>query len=725
MSFIPHAIATAMLSIIAVSALGGQNFPVAGSTVAGGDADLVCAATAEGTPRGVLDRVARNLGMDGAEQRVLRVRWSGHVVNDFQSDRSYEPFFSLFQAGDTYFDSQGGGLATRSRGGAYVGRELPATPFILLGGPWAAWALRDTLVRPAGNGADMRHTNPWAAVYDFIHAGEARLEGRCVYRDYPRIALTRAGIFGTERLLVDPKTMIPVGLVREEPHPLWGQVRVDFVWSNWNDVTGGGVYPFTAFRMVDGKPNIGVTATSVDLVPVDSAPSLTIPDTALRADTVPVRFARPTEPDTVRVNEHTYLLVNPMYTIAVTLLRDTVFVLDATTSEARARLDADWVKRLFPGQHPVVLVVTDLAWPHIGGVRYWVASGATVVSHRASRGFLRQVVDRRWTREPDVLEQSRSRVRFAFRPVSDSLVLAGGDLVLHAIDGIATEGALIGFLEDGAFLWASDYIQNSRQASGYMREVFRATRRVGIRPDNFAAQHVQLTPWSTVESLLEDELTTEATDRPDGGVLRTGSLTRTWSMSRNGQRANGGVRTQQLTRGTYQGRAAIFSVRVFETPQGAAIDSSIADAATLLPIRHVGVHTSRTMTLDFDGARVTGSYQLGTDAPRRIDQPMPTPPYDASLFDLVFAALPLAEGYHARLPFYVYEQGGAPLWYDARVAGTETVTLGDDSRVDTWIVDVSESAQARARLWVTKGEEREIVRSTQYIAPGMEYTLSR
>jgi hypothetical protein len=148
------------------------------------DPGLVCTATAEGTPGGVLERVARAIGIDGAEQRALRVRWSGHVVNDFQSDRSYEPFFSLFQAGDAYFDSQGGGLATRSRGGAYVGSELPSTPFILLGGPWPAWVLRDTLVRPAGNGADMRHTNPWAAVHDFIHAGEAQLEGRCVYRDY-------------------------------------------------------------------------------------------------------------------------------------------------------------------------------------------------------------------------------------------------------------------------------------------------------------------------------------------------------------------------------------------------------------------------------------------------------------------------------------------------------------------------------------------------------------
>ena len=74
--------------------------------------------------------------------------------------------------------------------------------------------------------------------------------------------------------------------------------------------------------------------------------------------------------------------------------------------------------------------------------------------------------------------------------------------MLHAIDGISTEGALMAFMGESRFLWASDYIQNTRQATGYAREVFRATRRTGVQPVNFAAEHVPLTPWSTVETLM-------------------------------------------------------------------------------------------------------------------------------------------------------------------------------------------------------------------------------
>ena len=122
------------------------------------------------------------------------------------------------------------------------------------------------------------------------------------------------------------------------------------------------------------------------------------------------------------------MLRNPGYQETLTLARDTVFVFDATQGEARARQDSAWIGKLFPGKHPIVVVVTDLAWPHVAGVRYWVAQGATIVSHRASRPFLERVVDRRWTDQPDLLERVRARgVRLKFRAVDDSLRLAGGD----------------------------------------------------------------------------------------------------------------------------------------------------------------------------------------------------------------------------------------------------------------------------------------------------------
>jgi hypothetical protein len=186
------------------------------------------------------------------------------------------------------------------------------------------------------------------------------------------------------------------------------------------------------------------------------------------------------------------------YNEVVVLERDTVFLLDATMSDARARQDSSWIARLFPGPHPVVVVVTDLAWPHIGGVRFWVARGATIVSHAINRSFLEQIVERRWTRNPDVLETVRATSRFRFRAVTDSASLAGGRLRVHAIDGIASEGALLAWHSPSGFLWAGDFIQDVSGPSLYATEVLRAVERLGLSPVRAAAEHVPPFDWRAV-----------------------------------------------------------------------------------------------------------------------------------------------------------------------------------------------------------------------------------
>ena len=123
----------------------------------------------------------------------------------------------------------------------------------------------------------------------------------------------------------------------------------------------------------------------------------------------------------------------------------------------------------------------------MAGVRYWVAEGATIVSHRANRAFLETVVARRWTSAPDELERQRARLRFA--SVNGSLVLGGGELLVLPTDGVASEGAVAVFARTDRFLWASDFIQTLSQPTTYLSEVLAAVQRVGVTPATVAGQH--------------------------------------------------------------------------------------------------------------------------------------------------------------------------------------------------------------------------------------------
>ena len=365
--------------------------------------------------------------------------------------------------------------------GSYSGRDtsLRAVPFL----------------KPIG--AANRRLNPWIVLADWrAHASEAHVVRRCLYRHYWRTVLAR----GDERLYLTESDGVPIKLERAEPHYLWGQVRTEYLWSTWWGVRGGGLYPVASFQEIEGYPyeQVGVVNQAMELIAPDSAPRLAVPAAVAVAENPGVVTLDGLTTDTVRVNDHTFLLKTPAYSEVVTLARDTIFLLDATSGEERARQDSTWIFTLFPGHHPMVLIVTDLAWPHISSVRFWTARGATIVSQTMSEDFLRRVVTRRWTLNPDALEKARGTARFRFRGVTDSLRMAGGAIVVHAMLGNSTEGALAVWSPRDRFLWAGDYIQPPT-VSPYYYDVVLTARALGIHPDKVASQHMGLMNWSAVE----------------------------------------------------------------------------------------------------------------------------------------------------------------------------------------------------------------------------------
>jgi len=443
--------------------------------------------------RAELQRAADRTGLTAARGRVVHTRAFDLTDHAFESDRTYAaPFLAEVSSQDQWLDVTSG--VERVTGQSTVGGyEFGGTT---IGDARASFAVQDTTVMPSesthGTLYATRPLSVWAMLGDWLADPDVHVEGRCTYRDYPRLVLSRNGIAGKERLFIDSKSGYPTKLDRVEPHYLWGQVHVEFVYSTWERV-GSAHLPGGSFRVVDNRTAVTRTFGVRSIVARDGAPSLAIPASGPMRLALPA-FLAPTRPDTVRVSSTTFLLRNRGYTETVTLARDTVFVFDATQGDERVRQDSAWISVLFPGRHPVVLVVTDLAWPHVAGVRAWIARGATVVAHRAARTFLTDVVNRRWTLAPDLLERRRAGATFRLRTVTDSLRLAGGDIVLFPIDGAASEVALAAFVRPDRFLWASDYIQDLTSPTQYLDDVFAATERVGVSPVKVAAEHAPLTP---------------------------------------------------------------------------------------------------------------------------------------------------------------------------------------------------------------------------------------
>lgn len=494
--------AAASLALVPVAALGAQGGAAPRGPWPAATAER-CSALS-GDAAALLNRAWRAAGIDRASRSVARWTVSDIAQQNYQSDRPYPPFFSYEAKRELWLEPETGVERSSLQLAGLMVLERPA--LTMLSTEHAAFMVQDTLVRPLpalyGSSVGARALNAWAVLHDWRAADDVQVVASCMYRDAPRTVLERRGTYGTERLYIDPESGLPVKLDREEPDYLWGQLHVEYQYQTW--VYGDGVLrPGAAFRLVDGALATERIERSFALVPVDSAPALDVPDADPMAVTLPA-FLEPTPPDTARAGAHTTFLANRGYREGVVMLGDTVYLLDATQGEERSRADSAWIARLYPRHEAIVVVVTDLAWPHIAGVRFWVARGATIVSHANSRPMLQRVIDRRWTREPDLLERTRREqgsVPFHFVAVRDSLALAGGALRLYAIDGVASEGALMAWIPGDGVLWAGDYVQRVDQPSLYASEVVRAARRVGIAPRTVAAQHQEPVEWSVVEGL--------------------------------------------------------------------------------------------------------------------------------------------------------------------------------------------------------------------------------
>ena len=454
-------------------------------------------------PRVLLARAKAAMGAERIGDKVLHLRGVRSNLHNYESDRTYSPFLSTFAILDRWFDPQSG--RERSEGHMVNPRgdiPLPAAlddaegGFVIRGG-------KPTPI-PRRSPTD-RGLNAWAVVADWAKSSDVRFVGHEMYRDYPRIVLARTTADGEQRLFLDEKTGFPVKLDFVEPHYLWGQQHVEYVYSNWEFFASESFrLPTTSFRVTDGEVEISQTLSVAEFVERKTVPDLSMPQSEGPAPELAM-FLRPIKPTVTKISDNTYLLSNPGYNEVITRVGNEVYVLDATQGEERARQDHEIIRNLFPGTHRIFVVVTDLAWPHVAGVRYWVAAGATIVAHRAGREFLQRVIDRRWTLAPDLLERSRRSAHFNFVAVGERYATVGEGLGLYAIDGIGSEVALMAYLPRERFLWASDYIQTVEEPTQYADEVWAAAKREHLAPEQVAAEHLPLTAWKTVAELQSKE----------------------------------------------------------------------------------------------------------------------------------------------------------------------------------------------------------------------------
>ena len=177
---------------------------------------------------------------------------------------------------------------------------------------------------------------------------------------------------------------------------------------------------------------------------------------------------------------------------------DGIVVLEAPISSGySARVLAE-AQRRFPGARIKAVISTSDSWPHIGGIREYVAHGVPVYVLDRTLPLLRRLVAAPRTQLPDALARSPRTPRFV--PVSAKTVIGSGPnrIELYPINGQTTARQMMAYFPGHELLYASDAFQKYDNQYFYpqtISEVHDAVARQHLNVVTFFMMHMGPTPW--------------------------------------------------------------------------------------------------------------------------------------------------------------------------------------------------------------------------------------
>jgi hypothetical protein len=290
-----------------------------------------------------------------------------------------------------------------------------------------------------------------------------------------------------------------------------GDVVQRTTWGFWRLDKSGLRYPMQWDIQLNGMPDrtLMLRSLKVDL-PYDPA-LVTIPDAvATRFD--PKRPAR--DPATVPLGAKKteivpgVLLIEATWNVTIVDQGDGLVVIEAPFSSAYSAKVLAELDARYPGKQVKAVVTTSDSWPHLAGIREYVARGIPVYALDLSEPIVRRTLGTSYSQRPDRLQQTP--LKADLRLVAGRTVLGSGPnrIELYPIRGAAAERQMMAWLPGHRLLYGSDPFQ--KDADGYnnpqaVSELLQAAERERLDVDRFFMMHMPAAPFSDLRKVKGSE----------------------------------------------------------------------------------------------------------------------------------------------------------------------------------------------------------------------------
>ncbi|WP_338864835.1 MBL fold metallo-hydrolase [Myxococcus stipitatus] len=466
----------------------------------------------------------------GGEARLralssLRIGGIGHWNLMEQSERPTPPWLVMYEQVDEVRDLRQRRLRQKTEGRGAGGRDAWQGATMVLsdgvvgvemGGQW----------RPAG-GAQLQDMEerldfaPERVLLTALSASNLRSAPDAVIQDVPHHVLTFSHGQASVRLYLNARTQLPTQVELVAAHPgdifwsVWGDVRTRLSFQSWTLEQGGLRYPRHWEWERNGGSYHAFTVTRLELDAQLAETDFALPDTVKQSfaarskSTIEDRpLGRPDRPATELVPGVVH--IPGAWDVALVKQDDGLLIIEAPISSGYSARVMEEAQRRFPGVKVKATVSTSDAWPHVGGVREYVARGVPLYVLDINQPLVERVLKAPRTLAPDALAKTpRGSV---LRSVGKRMTVGTGTNRVELIPVRTETGERMVFVwfPEHRILYTSDLVQPMPDGSFFNVQQISETVQVAAREKLDVARvfgmHLGATEWSSLPQAVDKVL---------------------------------------------------------------------------------------------------------------------------------------------------------------------------------------------------------------------------
>jgi glyoxylase-like metal-dependent hydrolase (beta-lactamase superfamily II) len=167
-----------------------------------------------------------------------------------------------------------------------------------------------------------------------------------------------------------------------------------------------------------------------------------------------------------KISENVYTVSAGGYNVLVVGFKDHVFVMEAPGNDNVSRTAIEQIKKIFPDKPIRYVAVTHHHDDHAGGIRTYIAEGATLIALPGEKSFFERVSKSKFTIDPDSLTKNPKELKIE-TIAGGKRVLTDGATTVEILDigaGPHAEEMLVAYLPNEKMIFQGDLL--NRPANG-------------------------------------------------------------------------------------------------------------------------------------------------------------------------------------------------------------------------------------------------------------------